>query len=112
MGRGENPYDLLGVAASASAAEIQKAYRKLAKKHHPDLNRGDKSAEDKFKEISSAYNLLGDAEKRKRFDASEIDASGTERPSSDIIVILPMWTRDCRFPPRFDPGFPLRTDPG
>lgn len=76
----ENPYDLLGVAASASAAEIQKAYRKLAKKHHPDLNPGDKSAEDKFKEISSAYNLLGDAEKRKRFDAGEIDASGTERP--------------------------------
>jgi DnaJ-class molecular chaperone len=76
----ENPYDLLGVASSASAAEIQKAYRKLAKKHHPDLNPGDKTAEDKFKDISAAYNFLGDAEKRKRFDAGEIDASGAERP--------------------------------
>ncbi len=76
----DNPYDLLGVAPTASAAEIQKAYRKLAKQHHPDLNPGDKAAEDKFKEISAAYNLLGDAEKRKRFDAGEIDASGAERP--------------------------------
>lgn len=76
----ENPYDLLGVAPTASAAEIQKAYRKLAKKHHPDLNPGDKAAEDKFKDISAAYSLLGDAEKRKRFDAGEIDASGAERP--------------------------------
>jgi DnaJ-class molecular chaperone len=76
----ENPYDLLGVASNASGAEIQKAYRKLAKKHHPDLNPGDKAAEDKFKEISAANNLLGDAEKRKRFDAGEIDASGAERP--------------------------------
>ena len=76
----ENPYELLGVAPTASAEEIQKAYRKLAKKHHPDLNPGDKAAEDKFKEISAANNLLGDAEKRKKFDAGEIDASGAERP--------------------------------
>ena len=60
----ENPYELLGVAPTASAEEIQKAYRKLAKKHHPDLNPGDKAAEEKFKEISGAYTLLGDAEKR------------------------------------------------
>lgn len=76
----ENPYDLLGVPPTASAAEIQKAYRTLAKTFHPDLNPGDKAAEDKFKDISAAYNLLGDAEKRKRFDAGEIDASGAERP--------------------------------
>ena len=76
----ENPYDLLGVAPTAPAAEIQRAYRKLAKQHHPDLNPGDKAAEDKFKQISAAYNLLSDAEKRKRFDAGEIDASGAERP--------------------------------
>jgi DnaJ-class molecular chaperone len=76
----ENPYDLLGVAPTASADEIQKAYRKLAKKHHPDLNPGDKAAEDKFKDISAAYSLLGDVEKRRRFDAGEIDASGAERP--------------------------------
>jgi DnaJ-class molecular chaperone len=76
----DNPYDVLGVPSSASAAEIQKAYRKLAKKLHPDLNPGDKGAEEKFKEVTAAYDLLGDAEKRKRFDDGEIDASGVERP--------------------------------
>lgn len=75
-----NPYDVLGVSASASSVEIQKAYRKLAKKLHPDLNPGDKTAEEKFKEVAAAYDLLGDAEKRKRFDSGEIDASGAERP--------------------------------
>lgn len=75
-----NPYDLLGVSSSASASDIQKAYRKLAKKLHPDLNPGDKSAEEKFKEVTAAYDLLGDADKRKRFDDGEIDASGAERP--------------------------------
>lgn len=75
-----NPYEVLGVEQTASSAEIQKAYRKLAKKLHPDLNPGDKSAEEKFKEIAAAYDLLGDAEKRKRFDNGEIDASGAERP--------------------------------
>ena len=69
-----NPYEILGVAPAASAADIQKAYRKLAKQLHPDLNPGDKAAEEKFKEISAAYDLLGDAEKRKRFDDGEIDA--------------------------------------
>lgn len=76
----KNPYEVLGVASTASAAEIQSAYRKLAKKLHPDLNPGDKSAEEKFKEVAGAYDLLSDAEKRKRFDNGEIDASGAERP--------------------------------
>ena len=75
-----NPYEVLGVAPVASAADIQKAYRKLAKKLHPDLNPGDKAAEEKFKEVAGAYDLLADAEKRKRFDAGEIDATGAERP--------------------------------
>ncbi|MBR0693951.1 DnaJ C-terminal domain-containing protein [Bradyrhizobium lablabi] len=75
-----NPYEVLGVVPAASSADIQKAYRKLAKKLHPDLNPGDKAAEEKFKEVAAAYDLLGDAEKRKRFDAGEIDAAGAERP--------------------------------
>jgi len=75
-----NPYEVLGVAATAPAADIRSAYRKLAKKLHPDLNPGDKAAEEKFKEIAVAYDLLGDEDKRKRFDAGEIDASGAERP--------------------------------
>lgn len=76
----KDPYDVLGVAQTSSAVEIQKAYRKLAKKLHPDLNPGDKAAEDKFKEVAAAYDLLSAADKRKRFDAGEIDASGAERP--------------------------------
>jgi DnaJ-class molecular chaperone len=75
-----NPYEVLGVAATASASEIQKIYRALAKKLHPDLNPGDKAAEEKFKEVTGAYDLLSDAEKRKRFDNGEIDESGAERP--------------------------------
>jgi DnaJ-class molecular chaperone len=75
-----NPYEVLDVAPTASAVDIQKAYRKLAKQLHPDLNPGDKAAEEKFKEVAGAYDLLGDAEKRKRFDNGEIDAAGAERP--------------------------------
>jgi DnaJ-class molecular chaperone len=76
----ESPYELLGVAPDASADEVQKAYRRLAKKYHPDLNPGDPKALDRFKAISSAYGLLSAPEKRARFDSGEIDASGAERP--------------------------------
>jgi DnaJ-class molecular chaperone len=75
-----DPYQVLGVKREASQEEIQKAYRKLAKKLHPDLNPGNKKAEEKFKEVSAAYGLLSDADKRARFDRGEIDASGAERP--------------------------------
>ena len=75
-----DPYEILGVARTASADDLQRAYRKLAKKLHPDLNPGNAEAEEKFKEIAGAYDLVGDAEKRKRFDDGEIDAAGAERP--------------------------------
>ena len=75
-----DPYATLGVKKDASQADIQRAYRRLAKKFHPDLNPGNTVAEDKFKEISAANDLLGDPDKRARFDRGEIDASGTERP--------------------------------
>ena len=76
----DDPYQSLGVARNASQDDIQKAYRSLAKKLHPDLNPGNKKAEDEFKEVARAYDVLGDADKRKRFDAGEIDVQGTERP--------------------------------
>jgi DnaJ-class molecular chaperone len=75
-----DPYETLGVKRDATQAQIRTAYRKLAKTLHPDLNPGDKSAEDRFKSVTAAYDLLGDAEKRGRFDRGEIDASGMERP--------------------------------
>ncbi|MBB4198246.1 molecular chaperone DnaJ [Rhodoblastus sphagnicola] len=76
----EDPYDILGVARTATPDEIRKAYLRLAKKLHPDLNPGDKTSEGRFKEVASAYDLLSDAEKRRRFDAGEIDASGAQAP--------------------------------
>jgi DnaJ-class molecular chaperone len=75
-----DPYKVLGVAKDASPEDIQKAYRTLAKKLHPDLNPGNKRAEEQFKQLSAAYDLLGDADKRARFDRGEIDASGAEPP--------------------------------
>jgi len=75
-----DPYTVLGVKKGASQDDIQKAYRRLAKKLHPDLNPGNKKAEEQFKDVSAAYDLLGDTEKRARFDRGEIDASGAERP--------------------------------
>ena len=76
----KDPYERLGVQQSDSAGEIQKAYRRLAKKLHPDLNPGNPEAEEEFKKVASAYDLLSDPEKRARFDRGEIDASGAERP--------------------------------
>jgi DnaJ-class molecular chaperone len=75
----KNPYQVLGVAPSATDADIRAAFRKLAKQYHPDRNPGDKAAEERFKEVSSAFDVLGDASRRKRFDAGEIDADGRER---------------------------------
>lgn len=76
----KDPYEILGVARTASADDIQKAYRRSAKKLHPDLNPGNKQAEERFKELSIANDILSDADKRKKFDSGEIDASGAEKP--------------------------------
>jgi len=68
-------YDALGVSRTASDAEIKKAYKKLARKYHPDLNPGDTAAEERFKEVSAAYDVLGDPEKRKLYDEFGEDAT-------------------------------------
>jgi DnaJ-class molecular chaperone len=75
-----NPYEVLGVEREATEDEIRRAYRKLAKRHHPDLNPGNKQAEARFKEIAAAWDLLSDKEKRARYDRGEIDETGAERP--------------------------------
>jgi DnaJ-class molecular chaperone len=75
-----DPYQILGVARDADQDAIKKAFRKLAKKLHPDLNPGNKKVEQEFKEVNAAYDLLSDPQKRARFDRGEIDASGAERP--------------------------------
>jgi DnaJ-class molecular chaperone len=77
----KDPYAILGVPKSASTDEIRRAYRKLAKSLHPDANPGDAAAEERFKQVSSAFNLLSDSDKKSRYDRGEIDGEGNERPS-------------------------------
>lgn len=74
-----DPYEVLGVSKTASEAEIKKAFRALAKKHHPDTKGGDAAAQKRFQEISAAYDIVGDKEKRTKFDQGEIDANGNPR---------------------------------
>jgi DnaJ-class molecular chaperone len=74
-----DPYDVLGVAKAASAGEVKKAFRRLAKKHHPDQNKNDPKAQAKFAEVNTAYEILGDEKKRAEFDRGEIDAEGKPR---------------------------------
>jgi DnaJ-class molecular chaperone len=74
-----DPYEVLGVPRGASAAAIKSAYRKLAKKHHPDANKNDPKSAARFSELNSANEIIGDEEKRKQFDRGEIDAEGKPR---------------------------------
>ena len=73
-----DPYLELGVSRTATAAEIRKAFHKLAKANHPDTNPGNAAAEERFKKVSAAFDIVGDVEKRKKFDAGAIDADGRE----------------------------------
>ena len=74
-----DPYDVLGVPKSASDAEIKKAYRQLAKKFHPDRNKDDTKAKERFTEINSAYEIVGDETKKAQFDKGEIGPDGKPR---------------------------------
>ena len=74
-----DPYEVLGVARTASAKDIKAAFRKLAKKHHPDQNQDDAKAKDRFAAINQAYEIIGDEKNRAAFDRGEIDAEGKQR---------------------------------
>ena len=77
----KDPYSVLGVTRNATQDQIKKAYRDLARKHHPDMNQGDKRAEEKFKEIQQAYEILSDSEKRKNYDMFGTSDFGGQRPT-------------------------------
>src|ERR1700752_5354651 len=74
-----DPYEILGVPRGATAAAIKSAYRKLAKKHHPDANKNDPKSSAPFSELNAANEIIGDEDKRKQFDRGEIDAEGKPR---------------------------------
>jgi len=95
-----DPYEVLGVPKTASEADVKKAFRSLAKKHHPDTKGGDKNAQKRFQEISAAYDILGDKEKREKFDRGEIDANGNPRgfdPRAGGFEQGPAGARDFHF---------------
>jgi curved DNA-binding protein CbpA len=74
-----DPYEVLGVGKNADAAAIKSAYRRLAKKLHPDANKNDPKTAQRFAELNSAYEILGEEKKRRAYDAGEIDAEGKPR---------------------------------
>src|SRR5919106_6181465 len=76
-------YEALGVGRGASAEELKKASRKLARQYHPDRNPGDEKAEERFKEIQAAYDIVGDADKRKQYDRGAMFGMGGRTPAGD-----------------------------
>jgi len=100
----DDPYEVLGVTKTATQDEIKKAYRKLAKRLHPDLHPGDEVKKAEFQAVAAAHDLLGDPDKRKRFDAGEIDASGQERPERAFYHQY----ADQEAGRRYDPGADMR----
>src|SRR5258708_24531995 len=99
MATNKDYYAVLGVSACATQDEIKKQYRKLAAKHHPDKNQGDPKAADRFKEISEAYQVIGDEEKRKQYDQMrQLGAFGGGRPGAG--------SRGTGFSGGFSPGEP------
>ena len=98
-----DPYKTLGIGKSASADEVKKAYRKLAKQHHPDLNPGNAESASRFKDISGAYDLLSDTDKRARFDRGEIDAAGQERADNSFYRSYAGGPQGAKY--RSGPGF-------
>src|SRR6188768_3268497 len=79
VARMRDPYEVLGVQKNATPAAVKSAFRRLAKKLHPDANKADKTAATKFSELNAAYEIVGDEAKRKAFDRGEIDAEGKPR---------------------------------
>jgi DnaJ-class molecular chaperone len=103
----DTPYDVLGVAKTASQDEIKKAYRKKAKSLHPDLHPDDPGKQAEFQAVSAAYDLLRDPEKRRRYDAGEIDAAGHERPEHQFYHHHAGQDAGARYDPRGAQGFSM-----
>ena len=93
-----DPYEVLGVQRGASAAAIKSAYRKLAKKHHPDANKNDPKSAARFSEVNSANEIIGDETKRKQFDRGEIDAEGKPRFQGFPAAAIRARAADARRP--------------
>jgi DnaJ-class molecular chaperone len=98
-----DPYTVLGVPKGASEADVKAAYRKLAKKHHPDQNPNDPKAKERFSEANQAYEIIGDVKKRRQFDAGEIDGDG--KPKFTGFQGGGSSARHSGFDPRQQQGF-------
>ncbi len=106
----DDPYKTLGVAKGATADEIKKKYRKLARELHPDLHPGDKKAEARFKDVSAAYGLLSDKDKRAAFDRGEIDAAGQPRQERTFYRSHADGAQGAKYHPGGDPFEGLSED--